>query len=105
MSISVPQQGGLLDASGGPHRELAPSELVPGTRRLGTEALRSKEEVLKGNTHSSIVVLAISTLRVFSFYIVGLWGRCAFSDEIMLPRSCLVAGPLRAEIECFLCIC
>lgn len=61
----------------------------------------SKEQVLKGNTHSTNVVVVISTLRgVVPFCKVKV---LCLPDGIMLPHTCLVAEPLHAEMY-ILCI-
>lgn len=66
MSISVPQQGGLLDASGGPHRELAPSELVPGHPEVRNGSTEVERGGLEGEY--SFVCCCLGHLNPKSFF-------------------------------------
>ena len=65
-----------------------------------------EEQVLKGHTHSSDVVIAISALREFyPFRRMGPRECCALSEETMLPLAGQVTGPLHTKILDLVQIC
>lgn len=83
MSISVPQRGGLLDASEGPDRELAPSELVPGHPEVRNGSTEIERGGLEGEY--SFVYCCLGHLNPKSFFFLH---RGCGGVVLFLMKSC-----------------